>query len=523
MAASPTALVAALREPNRFLRNTIMKSKANDIRWDIVASQAHFFNQYGTDDPERLIRESLVIKEGHKRAVYRHRDRPIYIKRMPPQKARKEWRNWKGLHEKGVDIITPVAMGISRDHGYLVSIAHHDWPGLYDVFDRATRREKVCLLQKLGQVIRTMHGAGFYHGDLHGGNFLGRLDGGQPKIKMVDFQRGRFCRLSRRQRLANLADLAISRFFVLGMRERLAFLEGFSGNRLAAIDLLRREGKQLEKLILKHSSQAADRKVKKFRKVNKYFNRLTVQTPYYRGVCLKKNLDSIPSDFLYSPLNVLYGNNVEVLKDSRSVRVVRYHDVCIKYYKRRTPKDVLKGWMGLSKGKKSFRWALSLTHRQISTPEPISYLDGLKGDTFYLSCYVHATPNLDTYLKEASQDKAHMCLRALALFLKHMFYQGAYHLDLKGSNILVKRMGRDIDLYLIDTDEVAICWNGSRRMLKKSLLRITRTLSHHFSRQALVAFVELSLAGLPTSMGMAEASEDLVAEALKIEGARIQG
>jgi tRNA A-37 threonylcarbamoyl transferase component Bud32 len=439
---------------------------------------------------------------------------------MPPQKARKEWRNWKGLYEKGVDIITPVAMGISRDYGYLISVAHHDWPGLYDVFDRATRRERACLLQELGQVIRTMHSAGFYHGDLHGGNFLGRLDSGQASVKMVDFQRGRFCRLSHRQRLSNLADLAISRFFVLEMRERLAFLDGYAGDRSAAIDFMRREGQQLEKLILRHSGRAADRKVKKFRNMNKYFDRLTVQTPYYRGVYIKKKPDMIPPNFLSSPLDFLYGNNVEVLKDSRSVRVVRHHDVCIKYYKRRTPRDVLKGWMGLSKGKKSFRWALSLTHRQISTPEPICYLEGRQGDTFYLSCYIHSAPNLDTYLEEASQDKMQTCLRALALFFRHMFYRGVYHLDLKGSNILVKPMGRDIDLYLVDTDEVAICCNGSPRMLRKSLLRILRALSHHFSRQELVAFVEWSLGGLPASMGMAETPEDLVAEALKIEGAR---
>ncbi|MBW1895425.1 MAG: hypothetical protein JRI47_00050 [Deltaproteobacteria bacterium] len=497
-----------------------MKRNNDKIRWEILETQIQFFHQYGLDNPERLIGESRVIKEGHKRAVYRHRDNTFYIKRMPPRKARKEWRNWKGLYEKGLDTITPVAMGISRDYGYLISVAHHDWPGLYEVFDRATHRERVCLLQKLGQVIRTLHSAGFYHGDLHGGNFLGRLSGSQADVKMVDFQRGRFCKLSHKKRLTNLADVALSRFFELGISERLAFLDGYLGDSLAALDFMRREGQQLEKLILKYSSRAAHRKVKKFRKVNKYFDRLIVQTPFYRGVYLKKNIDTIPPDFLSAPLDFLYRNDIKVLKDSRSVRVARHHDVCIKYYKRRTPRDVLKGWIGLSKGKKSFRWALSLTHRQISTPEPICYLDGRKGDTFYLSRFIHSTRNLATYLQEASQSKRQACLRSLALFLKHMFYRGVYHLDLKGSNILVKPMDRDVDLCLIDTDEVAICWNGSHRLLKKSLLRITRALSHHFSRRELVAFVELSLAGLPTSMGMAITPEDLVAEALKIEEAR---
>jgi hypothetical protein len=244
---------------------------------------------------------------------------------------------------------------------------------------------------------------------------------------------------------------------------------------------------------------------------------LIVQGPFYKGVCLKANLGKIPPAFLSSPIDFLYRRDVDVLKDSRSVRVARYHDICIKYYRRRTPRDVLKGWMGLSKGKKSFRWALSLIHRQISTPDPICYLDGRQGDTFYLSRFIHSTRNLATYLQEASQSERERCLRALALFLKHMFYQGVYHLDLKGSNLLVKPVGEDVDLCLIDTDEVAICWNGSRRLLKKSLLRVTRALSRHVSRPELVAFVELSLAGLPISMRMAATPEALAAHALKIE------
>jgi tRNA A-37 threonylcarbamoyl transferase component Bud32 len=499
-----------------------MKSDTDDFRWEILETQAGFFHQHGLGRPEHLISESQEIKKGHNRTVYLHRDRAFYIKRMLPRKARKEWRNWRKLYEKNLDTVTPVAMGLSRDWGYLISLAHNDWSNLNEIFDRSSYRQRISLLHRLGEAIRAMHRAGFYHGDLHGGNFLGRIGAGPAGVKMVDFQRGRFCRLSRRQRLSNLADCAISRYFVTSLREHLAFLAGYEGSGPAARDFIRREGRELEALILKRSNRAANHKVHKFRKANKYFHRLVTLPPVFRGMLLRKNQAMLPDSFLYSPHEFLYREDVKVLKDSRSVRVIRWGDVCVKYYKRRTSKDVLKGWMGLSKGKKSFRWALALIHRQIATPEPICYLDGRNGDAFYLSSFLDSTQQLTVSLEQSSWKQKQACLGALVLFLRHMLYRGVYHLDLKGSNILVDSAGPRTNFHLIDTDEVAIQWNGSKRLLKKSLLRITRTLSHYFNRDELVSFAGRCLAGRPVPVGLAMSPQELADQAIEMESTRKQ-
>ena len=494
--------------------------KTDGIKWDILEDQVQFFRQHGLENPERLIKESEVVKTGHRRAVYRHGDGLFYVKRMRPRKASKEWRNWKGLYEKGVRTAVPVAMGISPDHGYLISLAHHGWSGLYEIFDAGGYRQRLGVLQALGRCIRTMHRAGFYHGDLHGGNFLARWNRGKPDIVMVDFQRGRFCSLSRRQRLANLAGLAVSHYFFLTVRERLAFLTGYLGGSRAACNFLRREGKQLEALILERASRVADRKVRRFRNVNKYFDRLTVGAPGYKGVCFRQNQDAVPGAFLSSPLEFLYGNDLHVLKDSRSVRVVRCHDICIKYYKRRGPKDVLKGRLGLSKGKKSFRWALALMYRSIPTPDPLCYVDGQRGDSFYVSRFLESGQKLAVHLHEASPQQREACLKALGPFLKTLFYRGIYHLDLKSSNILVTTPGRGPGFYLIDTDGVAIFWKGSRTLLRKSLLRITRALSQYFDGEALIDFVLSCLSGLPDRLTLTSSPEELVTRAFEIEAGR---
>ena len=493
-----------------------MIHRVNNIRWQVLETRERFFREHHLETPNRLIRECQVVKEDHKSVVYFHQAGRFYIKRLHPRIAKREWRNWTKLFEQGLSTITPIAIGISRDHAYLVSLAHDDWVGLYEVFDSAKYWERLRLLQRLGEAIQALHTAGFYHGDLHGGNFLARLDRGQPDIRMVDFQRGRFCKLSRRRRLTNLADLALSHFFHVGIREWMAFLAGYFGSSQAARAFIRQEGRRLERLILKRSSQVADRKVRKSRKVNKYFDRLTVQGSRYQGVYLRKNRDLIPESFLSFPLNFVCGEEVEVIKDFRSVRVVRYQDVCIKCYERRGLKDVLKSWLGLSKGKKSFQWALAMVNRFVATPEPICYLEGRGGDSFYLSRFVHSSHNLVAFLEEVPINKRGVCLQALASFLGRMFYRGVYHLDLKGTNILVRPVGSKFEFYLSDTDEMAIFWKGSPALLKKSLLRITRTLLAYFSRQELVKFVTTCLSGLKT-LPRASAPEHLVDQAIKIQ------
>jgi hypothetical protein len=310
-----------------------------------------------------------------------------------------------------------------------------------------------------------------------------------------------------------LADLALSHFFHLGVKEQFAFLTGYLGSCQEARAFIRHEGKRLERLILKRASLEADRMVRKTREVNKYFDRLTLQAGRYKGVYIRKNRDLVPESFLASPLDFMYGKEVLVLKDYNSVRVIRYQDICIKCYMRRGPKDLLRSWLGLSKGKKSFQWALALVHRYIATPEPICYLEGWDGNSFYLSRFVHSTRNLTVHLGKITQEKQKECLKALTLFLNRMFGRGVYHLDLKGTNILVRNVGLTFEFYLTDTDEMIVSWKGTHRALHKSLLRITRTLAPYFSRDELVEFVVGCLSSSPVTMS----PQEVVDQAFKIQ------
>jgi len=227
-----------------------------------------------------------------------------------------------------------------------------------------------------------------------------------------------------------------------------------------------------------------------------YFQ-LTINSGRYSGICLKNNQDMIPKLFITSPIDFLYGKQVELLKDDHnSVRVIKFEDTCIKYNKGRSFRHALKAWMGYSRGRKSFHHALSMADRFLATPDPFCYLEGKMGDSFYISRFIPFSTNVVDYLREAPSEKQQVCRKQLALFLNKVFRLCVYHKDLKGSNILIIDIGSKPLFLLIDTDEVAISKKVSSPLLKKSLLRITRSLVEFFHREDLAEFVDACLFNL---------------------------
>jgi len=230
-----------------------------------------------------------------------------------------------------------------------------------------------------------------------------------------------------------------------------------------------------------------------------YFQ-LTTNSGNYSGICFKKNQDMIPKLFIASPMNFLYGNQVELLKDDHnSVRVIKFGDTCIKYNKQRSLRHALKAWIGHSRGRKSFHHAVSMTDRFVATPDPFCYLEGKMGDSFYISHFIPFSTNIVDYLREAPSEKQQVCRKQLAVFLNKAFRCYVYHKDLKGSNILITDSNIKLQFHLIDAEDVAISRKVSFLLLKKSLLRITRSLVEFFDRKNLVEFVDTCVSNLSVS------------------------
>lgn len=96
------------------------------------------------------------------------------------------------------------------------------------------------LLERAGEAVRRLHDAGVPHPDLHPKNLLVTRDG---RVLLLDLDRARPCegRLPERVRLANLVRLGRSiekhrlKGMRVGRREALRFLQGYAGDRRAAV------------------------------------------------------------------------------------------------------------------------------------------------------------------------------------------------------------------------------------------------------------------------------------------------
>lgn len=548
---------------NNIVVNKAYKEVLVENRLDTFKS----FMQYANVEiAKQVIKERstarLILDDGRNHSTFflkRHISPSVreYLKLLTrfswPKSAFNEWRAILRFHQAGLPTMVPVAAGEQKNSLGLVKqsflltkeikdahrLDHYLAQWLKKPLSREQIQRKRRLIQELAQLTREMHTMGLNHRDYYLCHIFIRTteENGDFELFIIDLHR-----VDIRKKVGNrwvVKDLAALNFSSLELpihaTDRMRFFKLYlqkerlnEDDRILLGQILKKTKriarhtekmyKELKPLFYRKDANdaMADRMVRKSHEVNKYFDHITIQGAQYKGVYLRENRDLIPESFLSSPLDFIYGKEAVVIKDYNSVRVIRYQDICIKYYMRRGAKDLLKSWLGQSKGKKSFQWALALVYRFIATPEPICYLEGRGGDSFYVSRFVDSACNLVEYLRGVSQGKQKECLKALTLFLNRMFYRGVYHLDLKGTNVLVRNAGPEYRFYLTDTDEMAISWKGSHRPLYKSLLRITRTLVPYFSREELIEFVVGCLDSSPVTIG----PQGIVDQAFKVEAMR---
>jgi len=158
------------------------------------------------DDPGR-IEGSAQIKASIARSVWRMNldGRTVYVKRyrvrgwserlkyrIVPPRAEAEWRAAIALAKAGIEAANPLAVGVARRGPWLhdAFFVADEAPGVpYAELLAALRAESGDVTSLLGATVDLhdrLRDAGFDHPDLHGGNMLARLDGGTPRIVLVD-------------------------------------------------------------------------------------------------------------------------------------------------------------------------------------------------------------------------------------------------------------------------------------------------------------------------------------------------
>lgn len=187
--------------------------------------------------PDPTTSGAVPIKASQARIVWRLElgGRTVYVKRYRVRgwgerlkylavapRAVAEWDAAVGLEGAGIMAAPPIAVGIARRGPWLSDALFlaDEVPG--EPYDRllARLREDGAdlgpLLEETAGLFARLVAANVFHPDLHGGNLLGRLEDGRPRLALVDLHALRFPRrLGARARARMLGKLAHSLWSML--------------------------------------------------------------------------------------------------------------------------------------------------------------------------------------------------------------------------------------------------------------------------------------------------------------------
>ena len=328
----------------------------------------------------------------------------------------------------------------------------------------------------LARLIAGMHSAGVLHGDLHCGNVMvcEQSDGGSEagmKMVLMDLhrasrrrERGRGRILSRGARAANLAQLCCDRMAFTTRSQRLRFLKQylhFSG----ASGSLGGWETMVSFFAERHARRHRAHRDRRIGGNNRYLARISPGRQW-RGhaiLATKTKMADSPASHatfskedwckaLASPAALLEGDDVLVVKDSASGRVVRRSltvgdstlDVFVKLAHRRGRLKTLTDCFRPSRALRGFRLGHMLLTRRFATPLPLAAVKHRRGPLLLESILItEASPAtwICTFLDESLADPsrvrdAHRVLWGAGRMLRRLHDLGWAHRDLKATNLL---------------------------------------------------------------------------------------
>jgi tRNA A-37 threonylcarbamoyl transferase component Bud32 len=498
------------------------------VRWQIQPGLEHLFGPQGPRLDEWLAAgQARVVKHGPHRTVY-HVVLPeldFYLKHnrladcraklrewLRPSKARSEYEHARTVAARQVPTFEPLALGEpcrgtpARD-SFLIARALPETRPLNSFLEttlpqwplrrRARLRQRLAVA--LARLLAHMHDAGIAHHDLHPGNLLLRLDGGDGiELFLIDLHAVRIGgSLSWRARRANL--ILLNRWFLLRCTrtDRLRFWRAYEATSNAPPNAIA----DLERATLQSNLRLWDKIDRRCVENNRYFRR--VRAAGIAGHAVAELSPEVLAALLADPDAPFERSDGIILKRSPSSTVIEFDLPAPEgprrvVYKRFAATRWSDPWTALFRpapALRSYIMGHGLRLRCLPTPRPLAvwhrYRRGLPHEG-YLLCekvadaldvrafvdYLHtlAAAECRTHLRRLIDQIAHL--------LATLHQRRLSHRDLKAANLLVGgvsslREESEFSLHLIDLAGVRRVVKLRRARRVQNLARLNASFLHH--------------------------------------------
>jgi tRNA A-37 threonylcarbamoyl transferase component Bud32 len=419
-------------------------------------------------------RHALYLKHNREQGFFRSLR---YL--AAPTRARAEWRAARWLTERKIPTVRPLAVGERRKYGVPIEsfLVTEGIDGALSL-DRLVRDESVApagqrqIARSMGAIVGRFHREGFWHRDLHLGNFLAQpLGDSELAIRLIDLHKLRTPRNpGPRHWIFDLAWLAYGARSRTSRADRLRFLLAYlrempewragSGSTEAGTDR-RGSWKAMARIV----SGAADERARQHRRHRlRRAERGRIRFARERlpfGQVLRA-LDT-HSDRIAAAVKLSEEDSGGVLiRDAPRARVVRVRleddsTLCVKRYRRAPVRRLLR-----DRARVAWRSAEGCRLRGVKTPRVLALVEGIPGsgesalvmeDLGHLPWLTHYSALV---LRRPGVPGARRARFAAEVgdWVRRLHREGVRHADLKAGNVLVQESEGGTHFVLIDLEDI---------------------------------------------------------------------
>ncbi len=459
------------------------------------------------DDPEAYVRGGggEMIKESRLRwaaILPITENRKIFLKRdrtqgkggflkffFFPSKAKKEWFHAYRLQNMNLPVPTPygwmerVRRGSVTESYYLSEAIGRGGA----LIEEAALLKEEGSLKALAKTVKRLHRSGFFHQDLHAGNFL--WDG--DAFFLVDLHRARILSsLSIDKKLWNLSHLFHSLRSVWTAGDRSGFLETyFEGESLSSRkkeEYLRRIHARMDRLQRRQWRSRTKRCLKESTEfsVVKEAGRTIYHRKEFPLERVRQAIEEHHCILRENPALLVKQSPEVVVSLSRGSR----DRVCVKQFRHSRLWDVFKDCFRTSRGRKAWISGNGLRARGMASLRALALIEKKRGWARQESFLVMETPErgreMDRTILEGWEDirEKRAFIRAFARWLSDLHRSDLYHQDMKTCNLIVSREGKSWVFFLLDLEDVSLDNRVDENKLFVNFLQLNTSVPRVLSR-----------------------------------------